>query len=353
MVQNKSLMFVKVPEGLPEKGKHLEVVDLGFDLDADPPKGGITIRNFYSSFDPYMRGRMRDPETKSYSAPFELNKPITSANISRVLKSDTEKLKPGDIIRCFAPVQEYSALPATYVGMCQKIDNPYNLNVMHFLGALGMPGITAYSSLYEIGEPKKGETIFVSAASGAVGSLVGQLAKHEGLKVIGSVGDDAKLDYILNELKFDGGFNYKKEKPADALARLAPEGLDIYFENVGGETLQAAFDAMKNFGRIVVCGMISQYNLSPSEQMPLRNVTAFIAKRIRMQGFIQSDKNFAPKWSEEHQRNMQKWIAEGSFKEKLHITKGMDNAVDGLLGIFSGKNFGKAILEIADWESEK
>jgi hypothetical protein len=237
--------------------------------------------------------------------------------------------------------------------MCQKIDNPYNLNVMHFLGALGMPGITAYSSLYEIGEPKKGETIFISAASGAVGSLVGQLAKHEGLKVIGSVGDDAKLDYILNELKFDGGFNYKKEKPADALARLAPEGLDIYFENVGGETLQAAFDAMKNFGRIVVCGMISQYNLSPSEQMPLRNVTAFIAKRIRMQGFIQSDKNFAPKWSEEHQRNMQKWIAEGSFKEKLHITKGMDNAVDGLLGIFSGKNFGKAILEIADWESEK
>jgi len=180
-----------------------------------------------------------------------------------------------------------------------------------------------------------------------VGALVGQLAKHEGLRVLGSVGDDKKLDYIINELGFDGGFNYKKEKPADALARLAPEGLDIYYENVGGETLQAAFNIMRSFGRIVVSGMISQYNIPVDEQMPLQNPREFITKRITMQGFIQSDPNFAPKWGAEHRKNMSKWVREGSFQTKTHFIKGMDSAVDGLIGIFKGENFGKAVLEIA------
>lgn len=134
--------------------------------------------------------------------------------------------------------------------MCRKLENPYNLDPRLFIGALGMPGLTAYSSFYAIGQPKKGETIFISAASGAVGQIVGQLAKHEGLTVIGSVGSDEKLDYIKKELKFDDGFNYKKEKPAEALAKLAPKGIDIYYENVGGEQLEAALDAINNFGRI-------------------------------------------------------------------------------------------------------
>lgn len=134
--------------------------------------------------------------------------------------------------------------------MVRKLDNPYNLDPKLFVGALGMPGLTAYSSFYAIGEPKKGETIFISAASGAVGQIVGQLAKHEGLKVIGSVGSDDKLDFIRKELNFDEGFNYKQEKPSDALKRLAPKGIDIYFENVGGEQLDAAIAAMNNYGRI-------------------------------------------------------------------------------------------------------
>ena len=146
--------------------------------------------------------------------------------------------------------EEYTVLEEGPTSRAEKLENPYHLDPKVFLGPLGMPGLTAWSSFYEIGQPKKGETIFVSAASGAVGQIVGQLAKHEGLTVIGSVGDDKKLDFILNELKFDAGFNYKKEKPGEALARLAPQGIDIYYENVGGEHLEAALNALNQFGRI-------------------------------------------------------------------------------------------------------
>lgn len=206
-------------------------------------------------------------------------------------------------------------------------------------------------SFYKIGEPKKGETILVSAASGAVGQLVGQLAKHEGLRVIGSVGDDKKLDFIKTELGFDDGFNYKKEKPADALQRLAPDGIDIYYENVGGELLEAAIDAMKDHGRIICCGMISQYNLSsPSDAYPIRNLFKVVAKRIKMQGFIVNDKITGPLYAEEHQKNVQKWIKDGSFKAQLSITQGIENGPEGLVGMLHGDNFGKAVLVIDELE---
>jgi NADPH-dependent curcumin reductase CurA len=176
-------------------------------------------------------------------------------------------LLPGNI-----SIEEYSIVPRDAVAGLQKIENPYNLNSIEFIGALGMPGLTAYSSLYAIGKPVKGETIFISAASGAVGHLVGQLAKHEGLRVIGSVGSDDKLDYIVKDLKFDGGFNYKKENPADALKRLAPNGIDIYYENVGGIQLEAAIDALNDFGRIVACGMVSEYSKTEGEKYGVRNL---------------------------------------------------------------------------------
>lgn len=252
MVQNKGIIFKAVPTGWPEPGKHLAVEAREFDLDQTPPEGGVTVRNYYASFDPYQRGRMREPGSKSYSAPFELGKPITNRTIMKVIKSNTPKFQPGDIIQSFdvSPIEEYSVLEKDFVEKASKLENPYNLDPKIFLGALGMPGLTAWSSFYEIGKPKKGETIFISAASGAVGQLVGQLAKHEGLKVIGSVGSDDKLDFIKEELNFDEGFNYKKEKPIEALNRLAPNGIDIYYENVGGEQLEAAITALNPFGRI-------------------------------------------------------------------------------------------------------
>jgi NADPH-dependent curcumin reductase CurA len=252
MVPNKGVIFKKVPSGWPVAGQDLTIEDRPFDLEQSPPEGGVTVRNYYASFDPYQRGRMRPAESKSYSPPFELNKPITNRSIMKVIRSDTAKFSPDDILISggVSPIEEYSALGKEFVEQARKLENPHNIDIKHFLGALGMPGLTAWSSFYEIGQPKKGETILISAASGAVGQLVGQLAKHEGLTVIGSVGDDKKLDYITKELKFDAGFNYKNEKPADALARLAPDGIDIYFENVGGEQLEAAINAMKPFGRI-------------------------------------------------------------------------------------------------------
>ncbi|KAF2798958.1 NADP-dependent leukotriene B4 12-hydroxydehydrogenase [Melanomma pulvis-pyrius CBS 109.77] len=355
MVQNKSLIFKKAPNGWPVPGQDLAVEDHPFDLEQEAPEGGLTIKVYYASFDPYQRGRMRSPDTKSYSPPFELGKPIANAAIFKVIKSGTPRFAPGDILVNLAPIPtaEFAVVGKEVTERARKLENPYNLDVKYFLGALGMPGLTAWSSFYEIGVPKKGETIFISAASGAVGQLVGQLAKHEGLTVIGSVGDDKKLDFIVNDLKFDDGFNYKKEKPADALARLAPKGIDIYYENVGGEQLEAAIGAMNNFGRIIACGMISQYNTKPEEQYPIRNLMQVVSKRINMRGFIVSDENMGAKYAKDHQEKLQKWISEGAFKAKQSVTVGIDNSIDGFLGMLKGQNFGKAILQIADLEAEK
>ncbi|KAL1303494.1 hypothetical protein AAFC00_006871 [Neodothiora populina] len=347
MVQNKALIFKKVPETLPKVGEHLTIETREFDLDQAPPSGGITTKNHYISFDPYQRGRMRDASIKSYSPPFALNEPVTNSGIRTVLKSDNPKFKSGDVIYLMGNTEEYSAIPKGLADSGMVIKNPYNLDIKIFLGALGMPGLTAYSSFYDIGEPKKGETIFISAASGAVGQLVGQLAKHEGLKVVGSVGDDKKLDFIVNELKFDAAFNYKKEKASDALKRLAPDGIDIYYENVGGEQLEAAIDALNTYGRIIACGMISQYNLSADDRYPIRNLMNVVAKRLKIRGFIVGDANMGPRYSQEHQKNVQKWIHEGTYKPQMSVTEGIDNAGEGLLGLFSGKNFGKAVLEIS------
>lgn len=355
MVQNKGLIYKKVPKGWPVEGQDLAIETREFDLDQQPPKNGITMKNFYVSFDPYQRGRMRDPKIKSYSPAFTIGKPITNRAIAKVIKSDNPKFKPGDVIITneLGGTEQYSAFDEGATEKAQKLENPYHLDPKIFIGALGMPGLTAFSSFYAIGEPKKGETIFISAASGAVGQLVGQLAKHEGLNVIGSVGNDKKLDFILKELKFDAGFNYKEEKPGDALKRLAPDGIDIYYENVGGEQLEAALNAMRDFGRIIACGMISQYNLEPGHEYPIRNLMSVVRKRLRIQGFIVTDANMGPKYLAEHQEKVQKWIADGSFKVQMSVTHGIDDAIKGFIGMLKGDNFGKAVLEIADLEKDQ
>ena len=369
MVQNKGLIFKKPPVDWPVEGQDLAIEDRGFDLDTEPPKDGITTKNYYISFDPYQRGRMRAPEIQSYSPPFELGKPITNSAVSKILKSSNSKFKPGDVVIGMLPTEEYSIISSEIANSSiRKLENPYNLDPKLFVGALGMPGLTAYSSLYNIGQPKKGETIFISAASGAVGQIVGQLAKHEGLTVIGSVGSDEKLDFIKKDLNFDQGFNYKKQKPNEALKQLAPKGIDIYYENVGGEHLDAALVALNNHGRIgkrlivrwrvctsrfdgsiVACGSVSQYNISDSDKRyGVKNLPLVVAKRLKMQGFIVGDPDFGPKYASEHQKNVAKWISEGTFKAQQSITNGIDNAIGGLLGMLKGENFGKAVLKIED-----
>ncbi|KAL9585226.1 MAG: hypothetical protein Q9212_001656 [Teloschistes hypoglaucus] len=354
MVQNKGLIFKKIPTGWPVEGDHLVIEDRGFDSNTEPPHDGITTQNFHVSFDPYQRGRMRAPEDKSYAAPFEIGKPITNSAVAKVLRSANSNFKEGDLVTGMLPTEEYSVVSGEIANsMVRKLDNPYNLDPKLYLGALGMPGLTAYSSFYEIGAPKKGETIFISAASGAVGQIVGQLAKHEGLTVIGSVGSDDKLDFIKKNLNFDEGFNYKKEKASDALPRLAPKGIDIYYENVGGEQLDAALAALTNYGRIVTCGMVSQYNASSEEERyGVKNLINVFTKRLKMQGFIVGDPGFGPKYAAEHQKNVAKWIHDGSFKAQQSITRGIDNAIGGLLGMLKGENFGKAVLTIREIEDK-
>ncbi|KAI9037533.1 MDR family NADP-dependent oxidoreductase [Aspergillus affinis] len=325
-MSNKALVFKKVPQGYPVPGEHIVIEPASYDASTPAPEGGVVLHSLYASFDPYMRFRMRPEEVKSHAPAFSLNQPIDSASIAKVIRSKNTNYKEGDIVTGHMPIQEYVALGAEQTANIKPLDNPLGIeDVRVFLGALGMPGLTAYSSLYEIGKPKKGETIF-----------------HEGLKVIGSVGSDEKLEYITKDLGFDGGFNYKKEAPKNALARLAPQGIDIYYENVGGVHLEAALDALNNFGRVVVCGLISQYN---SEPYPIKNILNVFTKRLDIRGFFSGDQGMGDKYAVEHQKNMQKWIKEGSFKTLTHETAGIDNAADGLAGIFHGKNMGKAVLK--------
>jgi NADPH-dependent curcumin reductase CurA len=269
---NKTLVFKKVPEGFPVAGEHLAVEDRPFDHDAAAPEGGLTVEVLYVSYDPYLRGKMRPVEVKSYSPAFEIDSPFTNGTVSRVLKSGNADFKTGDLVLAFLPFAEYVTIPDPKAVNARKLVNPHNLDLALFIGPLGMPGLTAWAGLYKIGQPKKGETIFISSAAGAVGQVVGQIAKREGLKVIGSVGTDEKLDFIINELGFDSGFNYKTEKPQDALPRLAPEGIDIYFENVGGEHFQAALTALNKNGRVPVCGMVSRAFYTFCVEVPHTNI---------------------------------------------------------------------------------
>ena len=339
---NKALIFKKIPDGLPIAGKDLTIENVP---NEPTPVNGVTLQSLYASFDPYLRGKMRAPEIKSYTPAFPLGEPIFNAVIAKVLHSNSKGFKEGDLVLGYLPIQQYTAVDGDGVKGLKHVENPLGIDIRHFLGALGMPGLTAYSSLYKIGQPKKGETIFISAASGAVGQVVGQIAKHEGLTVIGGVGTDEKLEYITKDLGFDAGFNHRKEKPGDALARLAPQGIDIYYDNVGGETLDAALVALNVHGRIVACGSISQYNNKTGEGYGVRNLAYVVAKRLLMQGFIVLDSEFSGPYVAEHQKNVQQWIKDGSFKALVYETDGIDNAAEGLLGLFTGKNKGKAVLK--------
>lgn len=345
---NHALIFSKVPSGFPVPGQDLTVKDIGFDTSQCPPNS-INVEVLYLSLDPYMRGRMRDPSVKSYFPGFQYGKPLDNTGLCRVIKSTTDNYKEGDILIAYVPFQEYATInfdepPARTPEVIDVASGPDDLR--NWLGALGMPGLTAYSSLYEIGHPKKGETIFISSAAGAVGQLVGQIAKHDGLTVIGSVGSDEKLKFLTDDLGFDAGFNYKKEAPGEALARLAPDGIDIYYENVGGEHLSAALDALKDHGRIVASGMISQYNVSEDEAYGVKNLMKIVGKRITFRGFIVGDQEFGPKYKQEHRRNVGKWLKEGTVKAKVSEWVGIDKGAEGILGMLKGENFGKAVLKV-------
>ena len=346
---NTALIYKQVPSGLPIPGKDLVVEDV--QPVSDAPSGGILLQVLYASLDPYLRGLMRDPSIKSYFPAWQPGNPVSSAGLAKVIKSSTDQFREGDIVQGMLPIQQFVAIDADNLKGISKSKadpNDTSIDIRNYLGSLGMPGLTAYSSFYEIGKPKKGETIFISSAAGAVGQVVGQLAKHEGLTVIGSVGTDEKVDYITKELKFDSGFNYKKESPKDALKRLAPQGIDIYYENVGGEHLDAALENMNKFGRIVACGMIAEYNVKDeSEKYGHKNLMLIVGRQLTMRGFlVNEDPTLGPKHKDDHVKNVTKWLKDGSFTAKIHEWD-ISEGDKGLVGMLKGENFGKAVLKVS------
>jgi len=386
---NKTLLFSSIPpSGLPIPNKTLTLATLPFDPSIPPPPGGLTLSILYTSLDPFLTDKMRDPSTASYTPAYTLNAPITNDAVARVIQSSASEYSAGDLVLADLPFAEFATLTAEDIPFKIRavLPNPFGWtgdDLALYLGPVGMTGLTAFSALYEIGKPKKGETIFVSSAAGAVGQMVGQIAKREGMRVIGSVGSHEKLEFITRELGFDAGFNYKIERAGEALKRLAPEGVDVYFDNVGGEQLDAALEAMNERGRIIACGMvgcsfpflffslaffcftascsfwagywtetnsgqITQYNRDPKDWDGVKNLLCLVDKRLTMRGFIVADPDFGPAYLEDHQTKMHQWLADGSIKAKLDISEGLENATQGLLDLFSGKNFGKAVLKIKD-----
>ncbi len=298
-------------------------------------EGQILVRNVYMSVDPYMRGRMGERE--SYIAPFELGKPLEGGAVGQVIESRSGQFRMGDYVLSNMGWREFFVTDGSDLVRIDPVVAP----VQNYLGILGMPGLTAYVGLLDIGKPAKGETIFVSTAAGAVGSVACQIAKIKGCRVVGSTGSEEKSDWLTDEAGIDGAFNYKKsENLIEDLRRFCPEGIDVYFDNVGGTHLEAAIELMNNHGRIVLCGMISIYNATRPPRAP-RNLISAITKRLTLKGYIVNDHNDRlPEFLED----MSRWIKEGRIKWKETVVLGIEHAPEAFLGLFSGESFGKMLV---------
>lgn len=333
-LDNTQVLFKARPTGWVDRS-HFDIVTRPA---GEPGDGEVLVKNLYLSVDPYMRGRMRD--TRSYVPGFELGKVLMGGAVGVVAKSKADGLKEGDHVTGMLGWEQYSVAPAKSL---MKVD-PKAGPLSYYLGIMGMPGMTAWIGLLDIGKPKSGETVYVSAASGAVGQIVGQIAKMKGCYVAGSAGDDAKVAYIRDELGFDAAFNYKKASSLGrALHEACPKGIDVYFENVGGAMLDAVLGCINPFSRIVVCGMISQYNKEKPEGV--HNLMSLIANKALMQGFIVSD-HYAklPQFLAE----MGGWVKAGKMHYRETVTEGIEHAPDAFIGMLKGENFGKAVVHIAD-----
>ncbi|MAX06402.1 NADP-dependent oxidoreductase [Gammaproteobacteria bacterium] len=329
----KQIHMLSRPEGTPSQ-EHFAIVDV--DLPA-PAEGQVLVKNHYMSVDPYMRGRMRAQGV--YAEPYALNKAMWGGAVGEIVESNAEGLKAGDTVLSGGAWQDKFVADGSTMSKLTPFDKD---KLSLYLGTLGMPGMTAYVGLFRFGEPKAGETVFVSAASGAVGANVCQIAKRHGCRVIGSVGSNAKAQWLLDECGVDEVINYKTcGDLTKALAEAAPDGVDVYFENVGGEHLQAAINVMNPYGRIAACGMISSYNQAQPIPGP-NNLMLIVGKKIRINGFIVFDHN---DMRAQFLADMESWVSEGQIKTKETIVEGLDNAVDAFLALFTGDNFGKMIVK--------
>ena len=332
--KNKEIRLKSRPAGLP-RPENFEVAETDVPT---PGHGQVLVRNVYMSVDPYMRGRMVD--RLSYVPPFQIGEALSGGAIGQVVASNNNSdFKAGDYVANNFGWREWFVSPSQGL---QKLDHTI-APIQSYLGALGMPGLTAYAGLLRIGKLKEGERVFCSAASGAVGSIVVQIAKNKGCTVAGSAGSDEKCTYLTRELGIDKAINYRKETDLTAAVRAAlPEGIDVYFENVGGEHLVAALNNMRQFGRIPLCGMIEQYNATELPNGP-GNIIMAVGMSVTLQGFIVSNHyDMMPAFL----ADMTKWIKEGKMKWRETVVDGIEKAPEAFIGLFRGENFGKMLVKI-------
>jgi NADPH-dependent curcumin reductase len=300
-----------------------------------PAEGQILVRNHYLSLDPYMRGRMND--VKSYAAKQEIDQVMIGGTVGEVIESRNPNFKVGDVVVAPFGWQQYGCSDGTGAN---KIDAS-RVPMSAYLGVIGMPGVTAWTGLLDISQPKPGETVVVSAAAGAVGSAVGQIAKLKGCRAVGIAGGKEKCNYVVKELGFDACVDYKTGRLNEDLKAATPDGIDCYFENVGGEILDAVLKRMNPFSRIAVCGLISQYNAT--EPYGVKTFQAILVNRIKVQGFIVSDRlNLWP----QALKDLADWVASGKLKYRETIAQGLENAPKAFIGLLKGQNLGKQLVKL-------
>lgn len=338
-VTNARLIFKEIPTGYPEPGKTTALDSSEtIDLEDGPLNGGFLIKILLVSIDPYMRAKMRDVSVQSYSPAYILGEPIYNYGVGVVLRSEHGGVKKGNHVYGLFPFQQYLVKPN--LEEVRIIENKEGLPWSVYVGALGMPGQTAILAWREWSEVKKGETVFVTAAAGPVGSIVVQLAKSAGAKVIASAGSEEKIEYIKS-LGADVVFNYKTKKTAEVLAREGP--INIYWDNVGGESLDAALAYAAKYARFIECGMIAGYN---EEAPPVRNLFKIVAQEIRLYGFLVF--SLLPKNEESFYAEVPGLIARGELKWKEERTLGLENAGEAILAVQRGTNKAKSVVIIAD-----
>ncbi|MDO8433813.1 MAG: NADP-dependent oxidoreductase [Candidatus Binatus sp.] len=305
----------------------------------EPGEDQFLVKNLYLSVDPYMRGRMND--RKSYAEPVQIGEVMGGGAVGRIVKSSNPKYHVGQIVMGYFGWQEY----AVSNGVGVELVNPELSPISTSLGVLGMPGMTAYFGLLEICKPRAGETVVVSGASGAVGELVGQIAKIKHCRVVGIAGSDDKVEHVVKDLGFDAAFNYKTTTDYEAkLRELCPRGIDIYFDNVGGTITDAVMTLINPRARISVCGQISQYNAAEPEMGP-RLLGLLIERQARMEGFLVFQ--FAEKMRVA-QKKMADWIRTGKLKYRESVVRGIENTPTAFIGMLRGENIGKQLVQLAD-----
>jgi len=332
---NRHFKLAAVPVGMP-KDSDFSLVEAPMPVPGDDQ---VLVKTAYLSVDPYMRGRITG--VKSYADPVNIGDVMVGGTAGCVVESKSPDFSAGDYVTGQWGWQEHAAVDAKTL---RKLD-PKVAPVSTALGVLGMPGMTAYFGLLDICNPKPGETVLVSGAAGAVGSLVGQIAKIKGCRAIGIAGTDDKVEWLTKELGFDGAFNYKTtDNYAAKLKELCPQGIDCYFDNVGGAITDAVFPLMNLFGRVSVCGQISQYNLEKPEQCP-RLLGFVLVKQLKVEGFIVT--RFMTRWAEGIGQ-MATWLREGKLKYREEIVEGFENAARAFIGLLQGDNTGKMLVKARD-----